>query len=133
MYTPPMDQRIYSGAPWEKTVAYCRARRVGNQVFVAGTTAVDGEGHVVCPGDMYGQTRFILERVRRALEQCGAEMSHVVRTRMFIADMSRFGEAAKAHGEVFFGIDPAATCVEVSALVERELLIEIEVDAVILA
>lgn len=126
-----MDQRVYTGAPWEKTVAYCRARRVGNQIFVAGTTAVDEEGSVVHSDDMYGQAAYVFKRIEGALQRCGAEMSHVVRTRLFITDMERFDEVAKAHGEAFSGIDPAATCVEVSALVDPLLLVEIEVDAII--
>lgn len=126
-----MDQRVYTGAPWEKTVAYCRARRVGDHIFVAGTTAVDEEGKVVCPGDMYGQAAYVFKKIEGALQKCGAEMRHVVRTRMFITDMKRFGEMARAHGEALSGIDPAATCVEVTALVDAQLLIEIEVDAIV--
>lgn len=130
-YRGAMDQRVYTGAPWEKTVAYCRARRVGSHIFVAGTTAVDEQGNIVHPGDMYGQTAYVFKKIEGALKKCGAEMSHIVRTRMFITDMNRFDEMAKAHGEALSGIDPAATCVEVSALVDPHLLIEIEVDAIV--
>lgn len=121
----------YSGAPWEKEVAYCRARRVGDHLFVSGTCAVDDAGNAVAPGDVYAQTRYALERIRRALEELGASLDDVVRTRTYLTDMSRFGDFARAHGEVFAGIDPAATCVEVSRLVRPDLLVEIEADAVV--
>lgn len=86
---------------------------------------------MVCPGDMYGQAAFVFKKIEGALAQLGAEMKHVVRTRMFITDMKCFDEMARAHGEALSGIDPAATCVEVSALVDSRLLIEIEVDAIV--
>jgi enamine deaminase RidA (YjgF/YER057c/UK114 family) len=126
-----MNKHFYSGTVWEKEVAYSRARRVGDHVYVAGTTAVDEDGHVVGPGDVYEQSRFVFRKIARALDGCGAALSDVVRTRMFITDIERFQEMARAHREAFEGIDPVATCVEVSALVSPELLIEIEVDAVI--
>ncbi|MFL6336285.1 MAG: RidA family protein [Pyrinomonadaceae bacterium] len=126
-----MNKHVYSGTAWEKQVAYSRARRVGNNVYVAGTTAVDEEGNVVAPGDVYEQTRFVFRKIARALDGCEAGLSDVVRTRMFITDIGRFEEMARAHREAFEGIDPVATCVEVSALVSPEIVIEIEVDAVI--
>lgn len=122
---------IYSGTSWEKQVAYCRAKRCGNAVFVAGTVAVDDSGQVVAPGDMYGQANFALAKIARALEQCGASMRDVVRTRMFVTDVTMFEGLARAHREAFQGIDPVATCVEVSRLVSPGLLVEIEVDAML--
>ena len=122
---------VYSGTSWEKQVAYCRAKRCGNAVFVAGTVAVDDAGAVVAPGDMYGQARFALAKIAGALAQCGASMRDVVRTRMFVTDVGAFEGLARAHREAFEGIDPVATCVEVSRLVSPELLVEIEVDALI--
>lgn len=126
-----MNKHVYSGTAWEKQVAYSRARRVGDVVYVAGTTAVDRDGNVVGPGDVYEQTRFIFQKISEALRQCGAGLNDVVRTRMFITDIGRFEEMARAHRETFEGIDPVATCVEVSALVSPEIVIEIEVDAVV--
>lgn len=126
-----MNKHVYSGTTWEKQVAYSRARRVGDHVYVAGTTAVDEGGNVVAPGDVYEQSHFIFRKIARALDECGASLSDVVRTRMFITDIARFQEMARAHREAFEGVDPVATCVEVSALVSPELLIEIEVDAVV--
>lgn len=123
---------ITSGAPWEDIVGYCRAVRVGNTVEVAGTTAVDENGNTVGIDDMYAQTHFILQKIEKALQQAGAAMTDVVRTRMFVTDISRWEEAGKAHGEFFKNIKPAATMVEVSALINPELLIEIEVSAIII-
>jgi enamine deaminase RidA (YjgF/YER057c/UK114 family) len=124
-------QNVYSGTPWEPLVAYCRAKRVGAHVFVSGTVAVDEQGNSVGTGSMLEQARFILGKIERALGACGASLSHVVRTRMFVTDLDRFDEVAQAHREAFAGIDPVATCVEVSRLVRPELWIEIEVDALL--
>jgi enamine deaminase RidA (YjgF/YER057c/UK114 family) len=126
-----MDQRVYSGSPWEEKVAYCRARRVGELVFVAGTTATGADGAVVGPDDLFRQCEFVLEKIARALAECGASMADVVRTRTFVTDVSRFEEFARAHRAAFQGIDPVATCLEVKALVRADLLVEIEVDAVV--
>lgn len=123
---------ITSGAPWEDIVGYCRAVRIGNTIEVAGTTAVDENGVTVGIGDMYAQTRFILQKIEKALQQAGAAMTDVVRTRMFVTDINRWQEAGEAHGEFFKHIKPAATMVEVSALINPELLIEIEVSAIII-
>jgi enamine deaminase RidA (YjgF/YER057c/UK114 family) len=122
---------VYTGTPWEAKVAYCRAKRVGSLVFVSGTVAVDETGAPVGAGDVYSQTRYAIQKIERALGELGAELRHVVRTRTFITDIGRFDEFARAHGEAFRGIDPTATCVEVSRLVAPELLVEIEVDAVV--
>jgi enamine deaminase RidA (YjgF/YER057c/UK114 family) len=126
-----MQRRVYSGSPWEQQVAYCRARRVGDLVFVSGTTAVAEDGEVVGPGDVFRQTQHALARIARALEACGASLAHVVRTRTFLVDIGRFSEFARAHREAFAGVDPVATCVEVRALVRPDLLVEVEVDAVV--
>lgn len=126
-----INQRVYSGTTWEKHVAYCRARRVGNLVFVAGTTAVDESGAIVAPGDLGRQTSFILRKIEQALKQCNASLRDVVRTRMYVTRIADFEQLANAHREAFQGIDPVATCIEVSALVDPNLVVEIEVDAVV--
>jgi enamine deaminase RidA (YjgF/YER057c/UK114 family) len=125
------DQRVYSGSPWEKEVAYCRARRVGDLVLVAGTTAAGEDGAPVGGADVFRQAEHALWKIARALEACGASLADVVRTRTFLTDMGRFDDFARAHRAAFAGIDPAATCVEVRALVRPDLLVEIEVDALL--
>ena len=122
-------QNISSGTKWEPIVGYSRAVRVGPHVHVAGTTAIDASGNLVGPGDAYAQTAFILKKIETALTQAGASVAHVVRTRVFVTDISRFEEIGRAHGEVFRDIRPASTMVEVKALVEPGMLIEIEADA----
>jgi enamine deaminase RidA (YjgF/YER057c/UK114 family) len=122
---------VYTGTPWESKVAYCRAKRVGDLCFVSGTVAVDESGRAVSPGDLYTQTSYAIRKVQRALQELGADLRHVVRTRTFVTDISRFEEFARAHREAFAGIDPVATCVEVQRLVSSELVVEIEVDAVV--
>lgn len=124
-------QNISSGTKWEETVGYSRAVRVGNMVEVAGTTAVDEAGRVVGPGDPYEQARYIFQKIERALNAAGALMRDVVRTRMYVTDIRRWEEIGRAHGEVFREICPAATMVEVKALIQPELLVEIEVSAMI--
>lgn len=122
-------RNISSGAKWEPLVGYSRAVRVGPHIHVAGTTAVDGAGTLIGPGDAYAQTAFILQKIGKALEEAGASFAHVIRTRMFVTDISRFEEYGRAHGEVFRDIRPASTMVEVKALVDAQMLIEIEADA----
>lgn len=124
-----MRKNISSGARWEPTVGYSRAVRVGPHVHVAGTTAVDASGALIGPGNAYAQTAFILQKIGRALEEAGASFSDVIRTRMFVTDISKFEEYDRAHGEVFGNIRPASTMVEVKALVDPRMLIEIEADA----
>ena len=122
---------VSSGTPWENAVGYSRAVRVGNLVFVSGTTASLENGTTVGVGDAYGQTQFILKKIEGVLHEAGAKMSDVVRTRMFVTDISRWEEIGKAHAEVFGEICPAATMVEVRRLVNTDHVVEIEVDAVI--
>ena len=124
-------QNVSSGSAWEPVVGYSRAVRVGAQVFVAGTTAVGVDSSVVGAGDLYAQTKRVLAIIEAALSEAGASMSDVVRTRMFVTDISRWEEAGRAHGEVFGAIRPATTMVEVSRLIDAAMLIEIEADAVV--
>lgn len=122
---------VSTGTPWESEVGYSRAVRVGNLVFVSGTTASDEAGNTVAVGDPAEQTRFILKKIEAALRQFGARMADVVRTRMFVTDITRWEEIGRVHGEFFREIRPASTMVEVSRLVSVDHLVEIEVDAVI--
>lgn len=123
-------QRVFSGAPWEAQVGYCRALRSGSRVFVTGSASVK-DGTVHAPGDAYAQAQRCLEIVQKALTELGADLSNVVRTRMFVTDISRWEEYGRAHGEVFADHPPTTTMVEVRALIDPEMLIEIEADAVI--
>jgi enamine deaminase RidA (YjgF/YER057c/UK114 family) len=128
-----MNQRlnISSGTKWEGIVGYSRAVRVGNTVVVAGTTAVDEAGKIVGRQDPYTQTRFILAKIEKALHSAGATLEDVVQTRMYVSDISRWEEIGRAHGEVFRDIRPVATMVEVKALIDPDLLVEIEVLAIL--
>jgi enamine deaminase RidA (YjgF/YER057c/UK114 family) len=120
-----------SGSKWEELVGYSRAVRVGKVIEVAGTTATDEHGKVFAPGDPYLQTQFILKKIETYLHKAGASMGHVVRTRMFVTDIGCWQEVGKAHGEFFRPVKPAASMVEVRRLIEPELLVEIEVTAII--
>jgi enamine deaminase RidA (YjgF/YER057c/UK114 family) len=122
---------ISSGAKWEDIVGYSRAVKVGNVIEVAGTTAVDENGSVIGPGDPYAQARFIFTKIEKALQQAGASLRDVVRTRMFVTDISRWEEIGRAHGEFFRDVKPAATMVEVKALISSDLLVEIEATAMV--
>jgi enamine deaminase RidA (YjgF/YER057c/UK114 family) len=124
-------QTVSSGAVWEPVIGYSRAVRVGSWVSVAGTTAARPGGGAVGGDDIAEQTREAIRRIAAALEQVGASLEHVVRTRMFVTDISRWEEVGRAHGEFFGDIRPAASMLEVRALIEPELLIEVEADAVI--
>ncbi len=124
-------QLISSGTAWERKFGYSRAVRIDNTVFVAGTTAVDETGKTVGIGDPYQQAIFIYKKIEKALQEAGSSLKDVVRVRTFVTDIARWEEVAKAQGEVFADIRPAATLVQVAALVAKDLLVEIEVDAVI--
>ena len=124
-------QLISSGAPWEKVVGYSRAVKVGNHIHVAGTTASDEHGNIIGADDAYTQTKHILNTIQKALQEAGSSLNDVVRTRMYVTDVTQWEAIGKAHGEFFKDIRPAATMVEVSGLIDPEMLIEIEVDAYI--
>ena len=123
--------RVTSSAPWEATVGYSRAVRTGNFVAVAGTVAANGDGTIHAPGDAYAQARRCLEIIEAALREAGATMADVVRTRMFVTNIAHSEEFGRAHGEFFADVRPAATMVEVRALINEAALIEIEVDAIV--
>jgi len=119
-----------SGAPWEDIVGYSRAVQVGNVIEISGTTASDGDT-IIGKGDVYGQTVFILEKIKKVLEEAGSGIEDVVRTRMFVTDIAEWEKAARAHSQFFKDIKPATTMVQVSKLINDELLIEIEATALI--
>lgn len=122
-------ERYSSGAKWESIVGYSRAVRVGNRIYVTGTTATGHESEIVGIGDAYAQTVQAIMNINRALKELGAGLQNIVRTRMFVTDISRWEEYGRAHGEYFREIMPATTMVEVSKLIDPDMLIEIEADA----
>lgn len=128
-----MSQRknFSSGAPWEDIAGYSRAVRVGNIVEVSGTVAVDENGSVVGENSSYLQTKYILQKIEKALAATGATLRDVVRTRMYVTNISQFEEIAKAHGEIFRDIKPCTTMVEVKALVAPGFLVEVEATAIL--
>ena len=128
-----MSERINisSGAPWEPIAGYSRAVRVGQFIEVAGTTAVDAQGNFFGEGDVSAQTQYILEKIQSAIEQAGGTMSDVVRTRIFVTDREYMMEVAKVHGKFFGEIMPVSTGVEIGALIDDRLLVEIEASAII--
>lgn len=124
-------ERVFSGAPWEGEVGYCRALRAGSHVYVTGTAPVAAGGGVHAPGDAYEQARRCWEIVAAALAGLGADLSAVVRTRMFVTDITRWRDYGRAHREAFGAHPPATTMVEVRALIDPAMLIEVEADAVV--
>jgi enamine deaminase RidA (YjgF/YER057c/UK114 family) len=127
-----MPRQNYStNSPWEPIVGYSRAVRVGNQVFITGTTAIGPDGKLSGAGDAYAQTAQILRNIEAVLARAGAAMRDVVRTRIFVTDIGRWQEIGRAHREFFGDIRPCATMVEVRRLIDPEMLVEIEADAVV--
>ena len=121
--------RHFTDTPWEPQVGYCRAIRAGNQIFISGTAPVDDEGNTVAPDDGYGQAKRCLELIELSLKQFSCDRTAITRTRMFVTDIQRWEEYGRAHAEFFSDHAPATTMVEVRALIDPEMLIEIEADA----
>ncbi|MEO0407454.1 MAG: RidA family protein [Cyanobacteria bacterium P01_A01_bin.135] len=124
-------QQQSSGTHWEERAGYSRVVRVGPFVYVSGTTAINAVGQIQHPGDLYGQTKFVLEKIETALSGIGAARHHIVRVRVYVTDMAQSDQAIRAHKEFFDAVRPANTLVEVSQLAVPEMLVEVEVDAVI--
>lgn len=127
-----MERTNYSsGAKWEDVVGYSRAVKIGNTIEVTGTVAVDENSLLVAKDDAYGQTKYIIQKIEQVLQKAGASLQDVVRTRMFVTDISRWEEYGKAHGEFFAAIKPCTSMIEVKGLIAPEYLIEIEATAII--
>ena len=122
--------RTFSGASWESTVGYCRAVKTGNHIYVSGTAPVAEDGSVFAPGDAYAQAKRCFQIVQKALQDLNADINHVVRTRMYVTDISLWAEFGKAHQEFFAENPPASTMLEVKSLIDSAMLIEVEVDAI---
>ncbi|MDQ6924341.1 MAG: RidA family protein [Pseudomonadota bacterium] len=127
-----MRRQLYSsGTAWEPVVGYSRAVRVDNRIWVSGTTSTGSDGAIVGKGDPYAQAKQAIANIERALASAGARLADVVRTRIYVTDMAHWQDIGRAHGEAFADIRPASTMVEVSRLIDPDLLVEIEADAVI--
>jgi enamine deaminase RidA (YjgF/YER057c/UK114 family) len=122
-------QNISSGAKWEDIVGYSRAVRVGGRIYLTGTTAIDEHGNIVGEDDAYAQTVQTIRNIERALKKAGATLENVVRTRMFVTDIRRWQEYGRAHREFFGDIRPCATMIQIQALIDPKMLIEIEAEA----
>lgn len=123
-------KKISSGAKWESIVGYSRAIRAGNRVMVTGTTAVDENGEIICEGDAYAQTKYIFQKIEKYLKEAGSSLENVVWNRMFVTDISKWEDIARAHAEIFKNIKPCATMVEVKGFIHPDMLIEIETEAI---
>lgn len=122
---------ISTGSKWEPIVGYSRAVKAGSMIFVSGTTATDASGNVVAPGDPYRQTIQALKNIEAALARAGATLGHVVRTRVFVTDISRWEDYGRAHGEMFKDIRPASAMIQISGLIDPSMVVEIEADAML--
>ena len=125
-----MRQQVSSGSPYEPQIGFSRAVRVGPFVAVSGTAPIAPDGSVAAPGDLYGQTKRCLEIIAQAIAEAGLTLEDVIRTRVMLTDISRWKEAARAHGEFFSAVRPASTFVEVKGLIDRGWLVEIEADGI---
>ena len=125
-------KNISSGSPFEKPIGFSRAVRIGNTIAVSGTAPIAADGSNACIGDVYGQTKRCLEIIKHAIEEAGGQLDDVIRTRIMLTDISTWEKAAQAHGEFFADIRPASTLVEVSGLIKKEWLVEIEADCILI-
>jgi enamine deaminase RidA (YjgF/YER057c/UK114 family) len=121
--------QISTGTDWEERIGYCRALKVGNEVHVSGTTATDDEGNIIGVDDPYQQTKQCIDNIETALNQLDAELEHVIRTRLFVVDVDDFDDIGRAHGEAFGEVRPTTTLVEISGLVNDDMLLEMEAEA----
>jgi len=126
-----IKKKISSGSPMEEPIGFSRAVRVGNIILVSGTAAIASDGSTACPGDVYGQTKYCIDIMRRAIEEAGGSLGDVVRTRIMLKDISKWEDAAKAHGEIFSEIRPTCTFVGVKDFVREDWLVETEADCVL--